>query len=410
MAVGVGSNQITYKLVDISPISATYGYTLAELPLSNPAFTLGMNTPGPWSATLNVEDPDIQAANWIAATVPYQTALLVDANGTIIYYGPTLTRKYTMSGQQVKLGGAEWPAYFSQRIQNIDYSAYTDPNGNAWASTGASAGDMAYFIANNALGNNPSYPVPYSLPIILEPAAEAPSNLWITGTFPLTQAQTVASIWSQLTGLGYGTGVDYGCDPQYVLGIPAPIVTLSYPRRGAVAGESGLLLDFASAIEVEWDEDGSTMSNGVVEMLGASGGISAEDQWGPSMETYGFPLTEQVVSHAAFSPTAEPATVLEAFQLADLSAYAFPLTAPTVTMPLFNSALPIGSFTVGDDILCRVDPPTGNQPPIAPRWPNGLNFWMRIVRVDIDIPDYGVPTYKLTLNVPPGLSPTAPPA
>jgi hypothetical protein len=244
----------------------------------------------------------------------------------------------------------------------------------------------------------------------LDQAAVAPANLWITATFPLTQAQTVASIWSQLMGLGYGVGGDYACDPVYTAGIPTPVVTLSYPRRGVVAGETSLVLDLATSLETEWDEDASTMSNGIVEMLGASGGISAEDEWGPSMQTYGFPLTEQVVSHAAFSPTAEPAFVLNAFQLADLAAFAFPITAPVVTLPLFNSAMPIGSFSVGDDVLVQVGPTTGLQPPIAPRFPNGLNFYMRIVRVDVSIPDYGVPTMALTLNVPPSDSPIAPPA
>jgi hypothetical protein len=70
-----------------------------------------------------------------------------------------------------------------------------------------------------------------------------------------------------------------------------------------------------------------------------------------------------------------------------------PVTAPTVTMPADYAPLPLGAFTIGDDV--RV------LSPASPWFPNRLDEWWRIVAYTVTYPDEGAPTYQLTLNRPP---------
>jgi hypothetical protein len=51
----------------------------------------------------------------------------------------------------------------------------------------------------------------------------------------------------------------------------------------------------------------------------------------------------------------------------------------------------------------------GDLPFNCPRFPNGLSERFRIVRIDVDVPDEGVPTMAIALNVPAFLTPVEPP-
>lgn len=383
---------ITYKMTDLSTFQ-----TIAELPLQGMQYALVVDGAGDWSATLSVEDPYIAQTNWIRATAPNKSALWIDIDGALVYGGIVTGRNYRMSSQSVTLRGHDFYGYMSQRLQAKDYTS-------TWAtSPGAAAGDIANTVMTDSLA------VPFSIPITVVPVATAaPSTLFVTLTAPLTQQQTVDSIVAQLQQLGYGVGIDFACDPTYVAGLPAPVVTLSYPRRGRPAGVSGLVVDLSGAIDLEYDEDGSSMSNGIVEQLGAAGGVVNESQWAASMTTDGYPLYEQVVSHASFSPSGLPAPVQTAFVAGDLAKFAYPLTVPVVTVPLFGNPN-FNTYIAGDDVLLYVPTGAGQVPTNNPRFPNGLYYYFRIIRVDVTIPDQGMPYAALTLNIPPNTVPQTPP-
>jgi hypothetical protein len=396
-------------------LGSSAGQLIAELPVTDLSMTLAMNGAGPWRCSLPVEDPRVAALGWRLATIPYQTAMWLDINGVLIGGGPVLGRKYTLSQQAVKLNGAEPGCYFANRLQAQDYANYTDANGNEWASGGAPAIEIGYTLMYDALnttsttGGALSPYNAYSLPITLVQDGTAAAADYVTATFPLTQRQTIQSMLTQLTGMSYQVGFDWIHTPTYVGGLPSMICALYYPRVGLAAGASTARIDLAAVLDFEYDEDASVMSNGIVEMLGASGGVSSENYTAASFAT-GWPLLEQVVSHASFSPAQLPAAVLAAFLAADLAQYSYPVTVATVTLPLFNSMLPLGSFTIGQDVELNVYGAAGSQAPTNPRFPKGLSYWFRIVRCDINIPSYGVPTMALTLNIPPNTTPIQPPS
>ena len=393
---GVG-HQVTYRFVDIFHFQ-----TLALLPLENVAFTLAVNAAGPWSATLNVEDPGVRKSQWIAATEPWRTAMFIDIDGTLVYGGIVTGQKYNMATGRVTLSGSDFCGYLSQRIQAQDYKEYTDPEGHAWAvEPGAPVPRIAYWLLYQALVKE------HSVPITVAYNETTPdTSYWITYSAPLTQQQTLASMLGQLQQLGYLVGVDYACDVQYVAGTPAVSITLSYPRRGSAVPTC--TIETSAAVDFEYDVDGTLQGNRVVEQAGAIGAVPASGQWNAALEQ-GYPLLEKVVSHAALSPTKTPDAVLDAYIFADLATYAYPLSVPAVTLPMFGTPSLKELLPVGGDVTLRVPTTAGGGPGDNPRFPTGLSYHYRVVRLDCTIPPEGVPLMKATLNIPPGTVPPQPP-
>ncbi|HEX2939824.1 MAG TPA: hypothetical protein VHO91_02180 [Rhodopila sp.] len=69
----------------------------------------------------------------------------------------------------------------------------------------------------------------------------------------------------------------------------------------------------------------------------------------------------------------------------------------------------LGEWIVGDDIRVIVPKVAGGGPPQNPRFPNGMDFYWRLVKADVTIPDAGLPTVTYTLNMPPYSTPQRPP-
>jgi hypothetical protein len=397
--VGV-DHQITYKFTDLFKFQL-----LAELPLNSASFSLVVNGVGPWQATLNVEDTQVRKSNWINATAPWLAALWVDIDGQLIYGGPVIGRKYDEASGKATLSGSDFCGYLSQRLQARDYKEYTDPEGHTWSALpGAPAPRIAYYLLAQAMEKQ------YSLPIdIAYDETEVDGEFWITFSSPITQQQTLMAMMTQLQQLGYLVGVDYAADVQYVAGVPSVSITLSYPRRGAT--------NISTVIEVsappggmEYNEDGSQAGNRVVEQTGAISATATAAEWGPAMTEDGYPLLEKVVSHASLSPTAASAQVLQAYASGDLAVYAYPLLAPSIPLPMFGSPSIFDFLPIGNDVMLKVPTGAGALPSNNPRFPNGLDYRFRAVRLDCTIPDAGLPTMKPTLNIPPGTVPPVPPA
>ena len=389
---------------------------LAELPLEQVGYSYVVDGPGSWQATLNVEDPNVQSAGWLTATQVNQTALFIDIDGTLVYGGIVQSRKYKMSTQQVTLSGTDFYGYLSQLIQAYDYT-------NTWATApGAAAVTIGQQVLLDSIV---ALEAPFS-PIAITQIGPVPpgdESTWITATFPQSQEQTVDAILSQLSQLGFMVGIDYACDVAYLANDffpdviqPTPVINLSYPRRGlsAALDEATMVIDLSEAIDLEYDEDGTTQSNDITEQTGSSGGISS-----PYSYDNGYILLQQVISHASMSPAAAPTALLDAFGAGDLATFAYPQTAPVLTVPLFASfgtPGPLGAsisgtniYNVGDDFLFIVGQTAGDQPPTCPRFPDGLSYWFRITRADVTIADEDLSTVALTMNIPPATTPVAPP-
>ena len=374
---------------------------IATLPLNGLKFAKVLNGIGPWSGSLSVEDENVRKTAWINATAPNLTSMWVDIDGVLLYGGRTLHRPYKLSSPKVDLSGTDFCGYFAQRLQARDYTAYDDPEGHAWATTGAPVLRMAYYVLSETLSKR------FSIPIkVVAEGEEAGSAFWITFSAPATQQQTVASLLSQFQELGYLVGIDYAQDVAWVNGAPTATVTLSYPHRG-LAETAPVVIDLSHALELEYDEDGTEQADRIVEQAGATRVRTKGEVWAPAQEA-GYPLLEAQVSHTALAPTEDSLAALKAYLSGSLTTRAFPLVAPVVTLPMFGTPS-IFDLDVGQEVVLYAPKGEGQLPPNIPRFPNGLRERFRIVRIDCEVPDEGVPVMVLTLNVMAYSTPVEPP-
>lgn len=386
-------HQVTYIFTDLFKFE-----TIAELPVSSPTFSLPVNASGPFQATLATEDPGIRKAAWRAATAPWLTALWIDIDGVLIYGGPVTGRKHQQSTGILTVTGADFCTYLSQRVQALNYEAFIDGEGHEWAveGKGAPVPAIAYYLLAAALEKEHSLPIS-----VVRDETAVDERFWITFSAPINQQQTLLSMLTQLQQLGYEVGVDYACDVQWAAGVPTVAITLSYPRRGEALAYPPII-DLSPATDMEYSEDGTQMGNRVIEQTGATGGEPVSRESGNAMIDDGYPLLEKVVSHAALSPTPASEAVLGEYAASDLYTYTYPLVAPVIPLPMFGTPSIFDLTPVGNDVMLRIPTAKGDTPPDYPRFPDGLDYRFRCVRLDCSIPDEGLAMMTATLNIPPG--------
>lgn len=371
------------------------------------------------------------------ATAPNLTCLWVDVDGQLLFGGPVQGWNYTESAQTLVVTANDFYQYFSQRLQAKDYT-------NNWgdAATAAGATEIADTIVTDALAAS------HSLPIGVQAlGTPTPIQYEVMFSAPLSQQQTVDSLLSQLQQMGYNLGFDFYMYYEYVSNTPSATLVLAYPRAGRVAGTTGLVLDTTNATEVVWSVDGTQQANRVVELGTSTGGVGAIATYAPSTTVDGYPLLEMVGTESELSPVGqanEPNHILNAWAKDDLALYAFPVVTPQITQGAFQDSMSLGEWIVGDDTRVIVPKDAnhssgwtsgGGTPydssqtydssdaydstasfssplvskPSNPLFPDGLDYYLRIVRADVTIADEGLSTVTYTLNQPPGEIPQMPP-
>ncbi len=386
---------ITHYTYDL--MSATL---LAELPFTGPAWSQQLNAAGQWSGSLNLADPKVQNLNALTGTRPGRTLLIVDVDGAIAWGGIVWTRQFNSVSRILTVAGSEAFSYFSHRLQAADYTV--PPTGGPgyayWSANPQSADYIGAAIIADALGKAGSAFSTMALVI-----AETIGNVNpITETWPATQLQAIDSMINSVSGGGYLTGFDFSIDWQWSAGqgsTPVPTMTFAYPRRGRVAGTTGLIIDAnAPGASYQWDEDASGQTGNLYGTASGAGGLTtvASD---PSPITAGGPLLE---SYASYSLVGSQSSLNAAAQ-GDLARLEWPVVAPQVTLPMFGTTLSIGDFLLGDDAQLLIDPDE--------RFPQGLNTYLRITGLNANPADAGQSLMTLTLGLPPALAPVgAPPS
>ncbi len=356
--------------------------------------TYVLNGVGQLQGAFSTEDQPTSA--WIDATRANKSAVFVDIDGTLVWGGICQQPKYSMANQQMTFTANDFCQYVSQRLQAKNYATN-------WSTQAKAAGtaQMAYTIISDAISEAPVLPISVSTP------AAIPSEYAITFAAPLSQRQSVGSLLSQLQEMGYLIGFDYACDVSYVGGTPTATITLSYPRRGRLAGQTDLVFDVAQADEFTWEEDGTLQAMRIAEMGSGTGGSTTIVTYEPAISQDGYPILEGTSNKTAFSPAALPAAVLAAWGQNDLALYAYPPVTPTLTVPAFGTPT-LGDWIIGDDIELVIGTDEGGLPNV-PRFPNGLDVYMRIVQASVTIAQEGKSTVDFTLNMPPTNTPQLPP-
>lgn len=395
-------NPFTYPAWDLVNNTA-----LDALPYSAVSFGAPLDQPGSWQGQVSLaalSSAALAAAktagtgpqfSYTRATSTANTAIFVDFLGTLIWGGIIWTQGYDSSDPQklLKVGATEFGSYFQRRIQAADYTA-------TWAA-GADPMLIAQQVISDALARGT---VMGGITLTLNPAG-GEGGPQITPSYPGTSLQTIDSIVGILSQMGYTIGFDYSFDCAYLPGTKTPGVTLNiwYPRKGRRAAQSGLVL-LSKDCTFTYPVDGMQMATSITE---TGSGVGAVTPATASESIPGYPLLEQTVARSQINDEGS----LAAVTLGDLGLYAFPVVAPTFTIPVTlpgpngvvpaHAPMPFGTFDRGDDFIFRVDPVAGLGENTDPRFPLGANFEFRINSWQCNVADKGLSTLVLTAGVPP---------
>lgn len=423
---GAGPWQDQFQFLCYDFLTATF---LGTLPFAGVTWSQQLNGAGTFSGTLNMADPRVQAMDPALLTAPGRTMLMVDYGGSLVWGGWTLTaRPFTRSTRILNYTASELESYFTRRIQATDYSSppfsgITGPSnpmpiwgaaytGTFPAETGWDPMLIACQVITDALGYLDAVPILNGNPAggmqiklngtslsaglptaYLASGTNTPQADYISINYPYTSFQTVDSIVSQLAGLGFGVGFDYGVDVAFSNGpgsAPMATINLNYPRRGRTFANNNVVVQVAgSARDYTVTPDASSSANTLYE-TGGSGAVVISQNLNPLEQ--GYAVLEQTVSRSQIQ-SANVIAILSALGEGDLYVYSYPMVTFSVKVPLFGNNPQFGQFTVGDDCRLLIDPDE--------MFPNGLDGEWRITGYQVDLPDEGDPTMTLTLSPPP---------
>jgi hypothetical protein len=290
------------------------------------------------------------------------------------------------------LGANDGWSYWGRRLQAKDYT--TAPAGTFWSGSPAEAADIAAQIVSDAAA------VPGSAfsGLVINVIDAAPNSNLITVSYPVSSRQTIDSMVTTLANDGYLTGFDFSIDASWSAGqgsFPVFALNISYPRRGRIAGSTGLVLDVGADVDYEWDEDASKQA-GSVHGIASGAATFQSDVADPAVTGAGYPLLEAQANFSAInSQTALDGAVSNLLALGE-----WPAATVLITLPMFGDP-PIGSYLVGDDARVIIQPDE--------LFLNGVDSYLRITGTDSAAPEAGLSTTKFTLTNPPGLAPVPPP-
>lgn len=346
---------------------------LAELPLLAPTFALGMsNIVGHFHAEVDLTSPAVRELDPMSATLPGRTAVYIDLDGTLVWGGILWIRNYSRSKRHLVLDGDEFASYLGALplAQAYSFTTPTDP----------------IVIARTVIAD-----------ALAEPGADIglilgaqTSTALTTQDYPANQQQYVGQVLDALARMAPGQGFDYAVDVAYDSdGTPTKTLNFGYPRRGRIAGSTGLVIDFATCTEYEWPEDATQSGNTIIETGTGAGSAQLQSvASNPGLITGGYPRLVKIIGRSQITSQ----DVLDQVTAGDLALLAEPVTTPTVTIPIKGDP-PLGGYLVGDDARIVIDP--------DPRFPDGLDTYKRIVSAQIMPADEGMSLMKLTLNAPP---------
>lgn len=418
------ANPFTYKAY-----SALTWEPLDDLPYTGVTFGQAINAAATFSGNLPLTDPGVQNLAWQDATLEGQTCLFVDFLGTLVWGGLIGTTDYKESSrpQVMQVTGQTFNQWAAQRLQVFDYST-------TWQ--GANATDPAQIaleLVTNMLegsfsgttqGTDFGGPGVQVVVNYEEGYTSAPA---VSVTYPGTQLQTIDSMLQTLSQMGYGAGIDYTWDVAYSddeFGGLVPVITFNiwFPRAGRPIASSGLVINRGSVIDYSYTGDATQQANSLFvsgATLSGSGGTAPVEGVALNVIEEGWPLLEKAESHVQINDEA----VLLEVAAGDLAVYQYPVTTPTITLPvpmpnpaafpnepgfLDPSVITFGDFDLGDDVTFVIDPApvsaSGQQVfglNNSPRFPDGLNFTFRIIEWTCTVSDTGLSTILIDLAVPP---------
>lgn len=312
---------------------------LAELPLADVSFTSTLNGAGTFNANLVI---DGNAALMMAATTPERTIIFVERDGVLLD-GYIIWKRILTNDRPRLLEGASLASLFRRNriVTDITYTAtdqFTIARALVTAMQDQSGGDVGIEVGSGTCG------------------------VTRDRTYYAYQRKNMGDALAELASVN--NGFDWAIDIAWDGETPAKNLALSYPRRGRIAGTTGLIFESGKNLRgYTFTEDG-TRSARVVDALGAGDGndmlISTKAR--TDLIDAGYPLTAETIAYKDVTVQ----TTLDGHATAGVNARAATPTFLTVTIDPDDVDGGLGHFVDGDDVLVRITddnfPATSNGP------------------------------------------------
>ena len=329
---------------------ATYTYLLydlvtnalvTELPLSGVTFNTSLNKVGQLNGTIPVmSDPGVTAAQLASAIVPGRQALYVDRGGVIVWGGVLWQAPYKRSSDSLQVTANTFGSYFARRRLRVDSSTlWTNPVDQLAAAQGL----INY--AQSVRNGNVNVAVPATT-----------SGVMINAIYNAFERRGIMDEIDTLSQAA--NGFDYGFDCAYNGShVPIPTFNLGYPRRGRVAGSTGLLFENpGNVLDYDLMNDASKTAFTVdVTAANTAGNAGTPLIASSSVTAYldaGWPQLDDVVPYKG----ANDSTLMAQFATAQAASLGQPLIMPSfVVDPGADPVL--GSYIEGDEARFRLNGP-----------------------------------------------------
>jgi len=352
------------------------GTISAALPCKDVTYTQQLNTPGSFSASLNVSDPGVANMDPITWTAPGKTALWIDRNGVLVWGGIIWGRTYDSTKYQIAISGSTFDSYGQRRY--IDYD-------NVVTSTEqlTVAANLWNTMQTKAHGN-------INCPAVVT----TPSGVTINAQWLTTDRKRVIDAIKDLTNSA--TGFDYAVQVAWTSNLTtSQTMVFGYPNLGRIQSTNQLLFQYpGNIISYTLSEDGASVANTNL-AFGAGSGATAlvATALNTSSLTNGYPVLEGGTSYKDIT---DP-TQLQNFANADMYLYTNP---PQQVTALVRGDLDpiIGSYNLGDYVMLQI---SDYRFPAIPGLPYGISAAYQIRNVSIAVDDQGVEHVTLTLMVAP---------
>jgi hypothetical protein len=350
---------------------------LAELPLTDVSFGEVLNGAGQFSATLPLvsraassgSTTTPQAALLAAATQPERTAVFVERDGVIVWGGIIWSRTRG-NGRSARLAGASfWSFFRAQHLRTTRTYSGVDQLQIARdliAATAAVTGaDIGVTVGTETSG-------------VLRDRTYAAYEMKQIG-------EAVEQLAACENGFDFGIDVGPGCTKT---------LTLGYPRRGRIAGSTGLaFVHGKNLLDYEAVEDG-TRSARVFSALGSGDGtdMRISTQTRTDLVDAGWPLTSAVGSWKDVSVQA----TLDGHARAGVNARAITPTFWKAVVDANDPESGLGQFIAGDDVIIEIGDDAN-----FPRQTDGLPGFrgaFRVVGWQVQVPTDGRETVSVDLG------------
>lgn len=342
---------------------------LEELPLSIKEFGGRLNGAGPFRATMPVEAATSRLL--MAATVPERTVVYVERDGVLVE-GFIIWRRTRRSARPVEISGSAFPSYLRRNNirANLTYAA---------ADQFAIARGIIDHLQTQAGAN---------IGII---TGSATCGVTRDRTYYGYERKNVGDAIAELGAVD--NGFDWSIDVAWSAGVPTKTLNLSYPRRGRIAGSTGVVFEAGkNLLDYEFLEDG-TRSARSVDALGSGDGsdMLISTSTDTALIDAGYPLTAETIAHKDVTVQA----TLDAHALAARRARAATPTFLEVEIDPADVDAGLGTWIVGDDVQVRIT--DDNFPLQSDGTPGLLSYW-RVLAYDVKLPDNGPETVKVVLG------------